>query len=477
MKRARKPYAVVALVGLLAQAGLSGFVIVRQGGVGAYAFRSLDAKEYFALGHNLESTHTFSAQAEPPRTPETWRTPGYPLLLAAGMALVGPHPVGLIILQQLLSVANVLLFFGIARTVMSERRAMIAAGLFLFAPYRLYYSLWLLATTCFTTALLGTWYCWRRARNSGGTLAALGTGLMLGATVLIRPIALLLPVVLVVAAAFPRRQSEAAPTPHPRPRWTSALAMLTGCLVLLGGWSARNRAVAGHWGLSSQSGVVLAYFKAAEVELWRQGRAADRYVETSLDPSNLGKPHTVWDDIDRGLHERLADLPQNTLSTLTWRRLAQGNRGDYDPFVVSSTLAAIARRMLWQAPLATAAVCLERCAMILTFPAHLVFDREATTSRRVLHGAIGILYTALLLAALIRLFRRRICWSDVLFPMAALLCLLIATTPQLDPRFRVPMLPFLLLIAFLPVPRRGTKAENREPSHADIGPDASHNEA
>jgi len=477
MKRARNPYAILALLGLLTQAGLSGFVIVRQGGIGAYAFRSLDAKEYFALARNLESAHTFSAQTEPPLTPETWRTPGYPLLLAAGTVLVGPHPSGLIVLQQLLSVANVLLFFGIARTVMSERRAMIAAGLFLFAPYRLYYSLWLLATTCFTTALLMTWYGWRRTQTSGGTLAALGTGLMLGATVLIRPIALLLPVVLVVAAALPRRQSNAVPTPHRRPQWTSALAMLAGCLVLLGGWSARNRAVAGHWGLSSQSGVVLAYFKAAEVELWRQGRAADRYVETSLDPSNLDKPHSVWGDIDRSLHQRLADLPAKTLSTLTWRRLAQGNRGDYDPFVVSSALAAIARQMLWQAPLATAVVCLERCAMILTFPAHLVFDREATTSRRLLHGAIGVLYSALILAAIIRLFRRRICWGDALFPLAAVLCLLIATTPQLDPRFRVPMLPFLLLIALLPVPRLGTKTENRETNDADIGPDVLPNEA
>jgi len=472
MKRARNLYAILALLGLLAQAGLSGLVIVREGSIDAYTFRSLDSKEYFALAYNLESAHTFSSQTGPPLTPDTWRTPGYPLILAVGMALVGPHPTGLIVLQQLLSVANVLLFFGIARTAMSERRAMIAAGLFLLAPYRLYYSLWLLATTCFTTALLATWYCWQRARVSGGTLATLITGLMLGATVLIRPIAMVLPVVLIATAAIPRRQTDAAPTPHRKSQWTSALAMLAGCLVLLGGWSARNRAIAGHWGLSSQSGAVLAYFKAAEVELWRQGRAADRYIETSLDPSNLDKPHTVWGDIDRNLHERLADLPQKTLSTLTWRNLAQGNRGDCDPFVVSSALSTIAWQMLWQAPLATAAVCLERCAMILTFPAHLVFDREATTSRRLLHGAIGILYTMLLLTAIIRLFRRRICWTDVLFPLAALLCLLIATTPQLDPRFRVPMLPFLLFVSFLPMPLRGTKTENRETNRRDIDPDA-----
>jgi hypothetical protein len=36
------------------------------------------------------------------------------------------------------------------------------------------------------------------------------------------------------------------------------------------------------------------------------------------------------------------------------------------------------------------------------------------------------------------------------FPVASALALLAAATPQVDPRFRVPMIPMLLLLAFLP---------------------------
>ena len=50
-------------------------------------------------------------------------------------------------------------------------------------------------------------------------------------------------------------------------------------------WMTRNRIAAGHFALSDQSGVVVAYFKATEVVLWREGRTGDRYLETSLDPA------------------------------------------------------------------------------------------------------------------------------------------------------------------------------------------------
>ena len=38
----------------------------------------------------------------------------------------------------------------------------------------------------------------------------------------------------------------------------------------------------------------------------------------------------------------------------------------------------------------------------------------------------------------------------IYFPLACTLALLVATTPQLDPRFRVPMIPFLALLAIFP---------------------------
>ncbi len=45
----------------------------------------------------------------------------------------------------------------------------------------------------------------------------------------------------------------------------------------------------------------------------------------------------------------------------------------------------------------------------------------------------------------------------VYFPLACTLALLAATTPQLDPRFRVPMIPFLAFLAILPPKARSKK--------------------
>ena len=41
-------------------------------------------------------------------------------------------------------------------------------------------------------------------------------------------------------------------------------------------------------------------------------------------------------------------------------------------------------------------------------------------------------------------------WMPAAFPLAVLAALLAATTPQLDPRLRVPMVPLLALLAVLP---------------------------
>ena len=63
---------------------------------------------------------------------------------------------------------------------------------------------------------------------------------------------------------------------------------------------------------------------------------------------------------------------------------------------------------------------------------------------------IGAAYTTLTLAVLVGVIRSRAAWSDLFFPMVCVAALLIATTPQLDPRFRVPLIPFLLFMSLLP---------------------------
>jgi hypothetical protein len=80
--------------------------------------------------------------------------------------------------------------------------------------------------------------------------------------------------------------------------------------------------------------------------------------------------------------------------------------------------------------------------------------------------AKGVVYLLVCAAVVVRLVRGKITFAVAFFPIACTLALLFATTPQLDPRFRVPMIPLLLVLALLPARMEGTQIEDvsdREP--------------
>lgn len=215
---------------------------------------------------------------------------------------------------------------------------------------------------------------------------------------------------------------------------------------------ARNNRVAGHFALSHQSGIVLAYFKASEVMLWRLGRTAHRYGETSLHPDDADKPHAVWNDIDTRLRNRFAHLDAEQLNQLQWPALAQGNMTDVDSFELSGALRSIGFEMLLADPLSTLGCCLTRCVSILVFPLNFIFSpaAEPHNPNPARSLALGVVYLALLVAVLRNLLRGGLSLGHIYFPLAVTIALLLASTPQLDPRFRVPMIPMLLFVALLP---------------------------
>lgn len=430
------------------------------GSVDAYAFRSRDSIEYYRIAVNIAAHGVFSQNESPPWKPDTWRTPGYPIFLATFIFLFGDSPAGLIIVQQLLGILNVWLLFRIACRFMSEPRAAIAALLFLFEPYHLYYSLWLMATTVFLTALLGMWLAWLRAVAEQRWYWFMLSGALAGAAVLIRPVALLVPILLfmglLVAAYRGRRSERTAPSPHRT--WLGLTTFALSCGVLVGPWMVRNRIVAGHVALSHQGGIVLAYFKATEVALWNRNRTADRYVEASMEPTKAGQPRTVWNEIDARLRDEYPQLTEVERSSLRWSNLAQGNRTTVDSFEISRALSGIAWSYLLEKPMGTLACCLTRCGSILTFPLNLAL-RPATgvPERRVRSLVLAAPFVLLAAAVVLRLLRGRMTFHAAYVPLACTAALLVATTPQLDPRFRVPMIPFLIVLALLPAwRRRGT---------------------
>lgn len=459
---------MLLILAVLVQAAAAGVLAWRGGGVDAYAFRSLDAREYYQIARNVAQHGAFSQSEEPPLEPDTWRTPGYPVFLAGLMLVLGDSPARLVMAQQVLSIANVWLVYLVACRHMSSRRAALAAGLFMLEPYRLFYSLWLMASTLFTTLLLLTWWAWCRALDRPRWWWFAAVGGLCGATMLVWQLAALVPVALALGAVFIKVGRRAEEPSAPAPGATSTVpgsggdrsvwrriggsaTLAAACVLVLAPWLVRIDAVAGRLSLSHQSGIVLAYFKAAEVELWRQGRTSDRYVELSTDPSQAAEPHVVWEQIDGELRRRLNVGTGPQADEVHWPNLAQGNKTSFDSFVVSGALTHIAIRMLFESPLSTAACWAWRCVEQLTFPLDLALGTYRGVSvNRTKQALIAVPNVALVAAVLVRLLRRRFDGAAAFMPLAATLALLVAAAPQIDPRFRVPMIPLLLVFALLP---------------------------
>lgn len=422
----------------------------KTGTIDGYALHSLDCGEYHTLARNLVEHGVFSQSEAPPFVPDTWRTPGYPLFLAAIMLIVGKSPVALILFQQLLAVVNVLLVFRVAREKMSNSRAALAAILFLLEPYHLFYSLWLLSPTWLVTLILLTWLAWSKAIAGMEWWRFSLLGGLCGLLVLTWPGTILLPVAVSVGIIIAWLRSlllrEATAS------GVGVLVFTVLCSCVVGSWMVRNQRVAGKLALSHQSGIVLAYFKATEVVLWRQGRTEDRYLETSLSPDRRDDPHPIWETVDESLRLHLYELPIEQRKELTWSNLAQGNKTSVDSFQISAELAPIALAHLTETPSSTLACCLARCGSILTFPFDLaLWPPKGVEVNRLRSAVVGGLYLLLCLAVVVRLVRRRTEFGVIYFPLACTLALLLATTPQTDPRFRVPMIAMLIFVALLPV--------------------------
>jgi len=428
----------------------------KTGTIDGYALRSLDCGEYHTLARNLVEHGAFSQSETTPFVPDTWRTPGYPLFLAATMLVVGKSPIALVLVQQVLAIVNVLLVFHGARGKMSDSRAALAAVLFLLEPYHLFYSLWLLSTTWLVTLILLTWLTWSKAIAGMEWQRFSLLGGLCGLLVLTWPGAILVPVAVFVGIiiAWLRSLLHRKATAY----GVGVLIFSVVCSCVVGSWMVRNQRVAGKPALSHQSGIVLAYFKATEVILWRQGRTEDRYLETSLSPDRRDQPHPTWETIDETLRLHLYDLPIEQQKELTWSNLAQGNKTSVDSFRISAELESIAYGYLLESPLSTLAVCLARCASILAFPLDLaLWPPKVVEVNRFRSAALGVVYFLLVLGVVVRLARRRIGFEAAYFPLACTLALLLATTPQTDPRFRVPMIPLLIFVALLPVGSTNTR--------------------
>jgi hypothetical protein len=335
---------------------------------------------------------------------ETLRTPGYPLLLAA----FGLHIVPVIVFQHLLNVAlAVAIYLFVMRRLGSRWIAIGAAVLFAIDTPTLHYANKILTETLFTALLFAVFVLVVYARKL--PLA----GLLTGALVLIRPVAIAYFVVVAISLALRRV----------RLRTITIYAALA--LVLPVGWGMRNLHHTGIFTVSSIGGINLLTYRAAGALAIED----DGDFDADLADEMQGLRDTADDEIQAKLH--IADSQELPVA------------------VRSKYYSEIAWRVLRQHP---------RAAAMLTLRGLLVnlFDSRweglaivSSIPTEIVHRGLDAFTTALFVFAVIgaiALWKRD---RDLAAMIIATIVyfLLISAGGEAESRFRVPVIPQYMIAA------------------------------
>ena len=202
-KRARsKAWTWLALVLLLGFAAYLRFTAVAETVVD-HPVRA-DARDYVTYAYNLKFRDTYSRamvdERSPPPAPDAVRSPGYPLFLA--IFLDNPPTFGnldaVLRFQAVLSLATVALVFFLARQVMTGPWALLPTALTAASPHMVNLNVYLLSEVLFSLLLVVSILAIHIASSRSIPGRALIAGGVSGITYLVRPTALLLPVVAIL---------------------------------------------------------------------------------------------------------------------------------------------------------------------------------------------------------------------------------------------------------------------------------------
>ncbi len=262
-----------------------------------------DETEYAAYGRAI---------AEEGGRPVSWRAPGYQWFVALGWAAGGGRPVGVRVLQVLVSIAATVLVYRIGRVRWGERAGLAAGAFMAFYPSDVSFSHLFWSETLFGALALGAFDRALAASANARVRTAALAGLLLGAATLTRSVGAVWAAATAawLLARAPRGASHAAALAAGWAilvlPWSIDASVRAGRFVLVDTnsgfnlWSGNNdripRDLASLWcvGLPAENGASVAGpFGALLPEgSWREDVAAQRAREGILDPE--GPDADAW---------------------------------------------------------------------------------------------------------------------------------------------------------------------------------------
>ena len=255
---------IILLIGLLLRLGWGLTRDNSQRGLGLLP----DQVEYLALAHSV--LHGQGLRFFDDRFGSwsyAYRTPGYPLFIAA----CGADPRAVRAAQAVLDTLTILAIYLLARRLLPaatmEAGPLVAALVVALNPFLIYFSGLILSETLFAAMLAWGMYFLAASRvtqggteswrNASGSSAYLPGVIILALSVLVRPSAIPLPILLVMGTAFLNRGEGAAYQGQRLFKMGSATVLLLG--LVLFPWAWRNRNVLGEWVWTTTNGGITAY--------------------------------------------------------------------------------------------------------------------------------------------------------------------------------------------------------------------------
>lgn len=218
----------------------------------SYPIEGQDSPGFVELGIGLANGDGFYARAG---HPETFRSPGYPALIAFFLS-TGLGLAGLILFQILAAVVIVLLTFEIARSIIgSDGWAMAAALITALSPNLIFHASIVLSDLVFTLCVVSVVYL-LFFRGIVSYRIALVSGLLLGVSVLFRPVSILLPLVFGLGYAFLHRSLRTGAV-------VTAL-LIVGAAFVVTPWIVRNGVLTGVYTVSTVSSYNLAHYNVPQ---------------------------------------------------------------------------------------------------------------------------------------------------------------------------------------------------------------------
>jgi len=202
-----------------------------------------DAPNYIELARNLSEHGVFSRTAHAPFIPESFRTPGYPFIIALLLALTKTI-YAIPVIHAFIAALSTIIVYRMGFRLFNKRVGLYAALLFIFDPIGIYLSSVVLSETFFVFFfLLGVYTALILAKEHPHIFFL--SGALFGIATLIRPVAQFMPLLFALLWLFMWGREF-----FTKRRFIHIALFILGFFLIVFPWALRNKIAAHSWNLS-----------------------------------------------------------------------------------------------------------------------------------------------------------------------------------------------------------------------------------